>query len=71
MDDVTRRTGEFKNIPDPASTLREAVRSLERDHLQIQIRDIDRRLKQADREGNRALARELSLLKLETERKAR
>ena len=71
MDVVTGSAGEFKNIPDPASTLKDAVRSLERDHLQTQIRDIDRRFKDAVREGNSALARELSMLLVQTQRKAR
>jgi DNA primase len=70
MDVVAGKSGEFKNLEDPARTLTETVRSVQGDHLVSEINDIKRRQQDAVREGNHSLARELAMRLLETQSKA-
>ncbi|MFH0903464.1 MAG: DNA primase [Pseudomonadota bacterium] len=60
----------YKSLVDPARTLEEMVRTLRRERLQVEVDDLGRQIKDAERRGNRVLARELARLQLETRSRA-
>ncbi len=63
-------SGAYAKITDPRRTLRETVRNLQSKSLQSDLERIDRDLKDADRRGDNALAKQLFSLQIETRNKA-
>lgn len=63
-------SGQYKSLADPARALIDALRNLRRDRLAAAVEDLDRRIKDAERRGDRVLARELVKRMIETRNEA-